>query len=166
MHDSTTSRFCCCDKLKDHKPCYFYSSIAPWHPKTHPCSNLCQACLYSPAARIEFYPALYVLCANAEDVDTTFGQRCADFSRVDCTAHSLFSKWPKKWCYLHGFPRTYTCMWMCVASERHAISPTNTRRWPNVGLTLAQRLRRWANISPTLGPRLVFSGTVGTAVCH
>ena len=34
-------------------------------------------------------------------------------------------------------------------------SPENTKRWPNVGLMLVQRLRRWANINPTLGERLV-----------
>ena len=34
----------------------------------------------------------------------------------------------------------------------------NTRRSPNVGLMLAQRLRRWPNISLTLGERLVFTG--------
>ena len=28
--------------------------------------------------------------------------------------------------------------------------PANTRRWPNAGLMLAQRLRRWANIKPAL----------------
>ena len=33
------------------------------------------------------------------------------------------------------------------------VYPANTRRWPNVGLTLAHRLRRWPNISPTLGQR-------------
>ena len=32
----------------------------------------------------------------------------------------------------------------------------NTRRWPNVGLMLAQRRRRWANIKPTLGERMMF----------
>ena len=37
----------------------------------------------------------------------------------------------------------------------------NTRRWPNVGLTLAHRLRRWTNISPTLVQRLVSAGGGG-----
>ena len=36
--------------------------------------------------------------------------------------------------------------------------PTNTIRWPNAGLMLAQRRRRWANISPALGQRVVFAG--------
>ena len=36
--------------------------------------------------------------------------------------------------------------------------PTNTRRWPNVGLMLVQRRRRWANMKPTLGRRHVFAG--------
>ena len=34
--------------------------------------------------------------------------------------------------------------------------PANTRRWPNVGLTLDYRLRRWFNISPPLG-QIVFT---------
>ena len=38
--------------------------------------------------------------------------------------------------------------------------PANTRRWPNVGLMLAQRRRRWANVSPTLGQQLVFAGII------
>ena len=43
-----------------------------------------------------------------------------------------------------------------VRAWRFAI-PANTRRWPNVGLTLGQRRRRWADVSPTLGQRLVFA---------
>ena len=39
----------------------------------------------------------------------------------------------------------------------------NTKRWPNVGLMLVQRLRRWPSIKPTLGERLVF---VGSALCY
>ena len=37
----------------------------------------------------------------------------------------------------------------------------NTRRWPNVGLTLSQRRRRWANVSKILGQRLVLVGLAG-----
>ena len=36
--------------------------------------------------------------------------------------------------------------------------PADTRRWSNVGLTLAHRLRRWPNVSPTLDQHLVFAG--------
>ena len=36
--------------------------------------------------------------------------------------------------------------------------PANTRRSPNVGTMLANRLRRWPNIVPALGERLVFAG--------
>ena len=36
--------------------------------------------------------------------------------------------------------------------------PVKTMRWPNVGLTLANRLRRWPNISPTLCQHLVLAG--------
>ena len=35
---------------------------------------------------------------------------------------------------------------------------TNTRCWPNVELTLAQRIWRWSNVNPTLGQCLVFAG--------
>ena len=34
----------------------------------------------------------------------------------------------------------------------------NTKRSPNVGSMLAQRLRRWPNIQPTLDERLVSAG--------
>ena len=39
-------------------------------------------------------------------------------------------------------------------------TPTNARRWPNVGLLLAHRLRRWPNINPTLIQRIMFAGTL------
>ena len=35
--------------------------------------------------------------------------------------------------------------------------PANTRRRPNVGLTLDRRRRRRANINPTSGQRIVFA---------
>ena len=35
-------------------------------------------------------------------------------------------------------------------------SPADTRRRPNVGLTLVHRLRRWPNVNPTLGVNLLF----------
>ena len=43
--------------------------------------------------------------------------------------------------------------------------PGNTRRSSNVGLSLAHRLRRWPNISLTLGQRLVFAGW-GIGITH
>ena len=50
----------------------------------------------------------------------------------------------------------------CENMSSHACTagtPENTRRWSNVGLTLAHRLRRWSSVSPTLDLRLVFAGT-------
>ena len=38
-------------------------------------------------------------------------------------------------------------------------TPENTKRSPNVGLILDQRLRRWAKIVPALGEGLVISGS-------
>ena len=38
-------------------------------------------------------------------------------------------------------------------------TPENTKRSPNDGLILDQRLRRWAKIKPTLGQRLVLAET-------
>ena len=35
--------------------------------------------------------------------------------------------------------------------------PTNTRRWPNVGLLLGQGRERWANSKPTMGQRLIIA---------
>ena len=43
----------------------------------------------------------------------------------------------------------------------YGYSPNN-RRWPNVGLMLANRLRRCPNISRTLGKRLMFAGYIVT----
>ena len=40
--------------------------------------------------------------------------------------------------------------------------PTNTRRRPDAGLTLAHFLRRWPNMNTTSGQRLVFAGVVST----
>ena len=36
--------------------------------------------------------------------------------------------------------------------------PANMKRWPNVGLLLAQRRRRWTNSKPALDQRLLFAG--------
>ena len=46
-----------------------------------------------------------------------------------------------------------------LTNNQVRLSPTNTRRWPKVGLLLGQRRRRWANIPPTLGQRLMFAGS-------
>ena len=43
--------------------------------------------------------------------------------------------------------------------DRHwssIVSSENTRPWPSVGLMLVHRLRRWPNIKLTLGERVVF----------
>ena len=46
---------------------------------------------------------------------------------------------------------------MIVVSRSRA-QPSNTRRRPNVGLMLDQRLRRWPNNNTLLGQRLVLAG--------
>ena len=51
-----------------------------------------------------------------------------------------------------------TVVLFCYCWSIYRCSPANTRRWPNVGLTLGQRRRRWANVSPTFDQRLVFAG--------
>ena len=51
--------------------------------------------------------------------------------------------------------RPHSGMCRCCCS-----TPSNTRRWPNAGLTLAHCLRRWPNISLTLCQHLVLAGTV------
>ena len=44
--------------------------------------------------------------------------------------------------------------------------PANTRRLPNAGLMLAQRLRRWPNIKPALGEYIVSVGLEHNAAMY
>ena len=46
------------------------------------------------------------------------------------------------------------------------ISPADTRRWINVGLTLVQRRRMWTNVKPTLIQHLVSAGRLGHMLQH
>ena len=57
-----------------------------------------------------------------------------------------------------------TLEWAILASFERRSHPASTRRCPNAGLKLAQRLRRWANFTPALGQRLVSACQVG-ALC-
>ena len=51
-------------------------------------------------------------------------------------------------------------------SSKIWLSPADTRRWINVGLTLVHRLRRWTNGKPTLNQRLVSAGIRLTSFRH
>ena len=111
-----------------------------------------------------------VYTQQAQNICITFTQRrpnvcdvgptlCKCYTNVLC----LLSKAQKTTRYINpmlaqwwNISLTLTQHWTTV--YKVSAYPANTKRWPNVGLTLAHRLRRWPNISPTLGQGLVFAG--------
>ena len=72
--------------------------------------------------------------------------------------------------FLSSLSLSESVLWVClpfISLQRFlSCRRSNTIRWPNAGLMLANLLLRWPNISPVLGYRVVFGATLNVGQRH